>query len=293
MPNLVRNNLDKTNTMLRVRGFEPEIPIKSLPTLNSKLWGLHSKKLTIIGARTSNGKSAMALQLAWDTALQGIPTLFLSLEMYEEDIIERLFCLAMKVDNYELLRGNFIRYENEWKEFEKLMEDMPLVITDMLGKTWEEVDNYLQTLTKKPKVIIIDHLQEAKNAALKNKKEIIEEYLKKIRLLAIKDNFSLVICSQVNRTSQNEKTGSEPQLHHLKDSGFIEEGADIILLLHWPWNYTKEGDKNKFILNVAKNRNGRTGWIDIKYRPECYFFYEEAEDDTRVEGKNRFGDKDE
>lgn len=277
MPNLVKNNLDKTKAMLQARGAEPEIPIRTLPALNNKLWGLHSKKLTIIGARTSQGKSALALQLAWDTAKQGIPTLFLSLEMYEEDIIERLFCLAQKVDNYELLRGNFSDYTLRWEAFERELEGIPLVITDMLGKTWDEVDKYLTTLTVKPKVIIIDHLQEARSALLKNQKEIIEEYLKKLRLMAIRDNFSLIICSQVNRSSQEEKTGSEPQLHHLKASGFIEEGADIILLLHWPWHYKKEGDKNKFILNVAKNRNGRTGWIEIKYRPENYFFYEETE----------------
>ena len=276
MPNLVSHNLEKTKIMLEARGNEPEIPIKTLPELNKKLWGLHSKKLTIIGARTSQGKSALALQLAWDVASQGIPTLFLSLEMYEEDIIERLFCLVKRVDNYELLRGNFSLYQKDWEDFETALTTVPLVITDMLGKSWSEVNVYLQALTVKPKVIFIDHLQEARSALLKNQKEIIEEYLKKFRLMAIRDNFSLVICSQVNRSSQENGTGSEPQLHNLKASGFIEEGADIILLLHWPWHYTKTGDKNKFSLNVAKNRNGRTGWIDIRYKPECYFFYEEA-----------------
>src|SRR3990167_412436 len=276
MTKLVLHNLRKTRTMLESRGQDPEIPIRSLPSLNRKIWGLHSKKLTIIGSRTSQGKSSFALQLAKDTAWQGIPSLFLSLEMYEEDIIERLFCLNQKVDNFELLSGHFEKYKSQWEAFEDELENKPLVITDMLGKNWQQVDEYLQGLSVKPKVIIIDHLQEARSALIKNQREIIEEYLKKLRLMAIRDNFSLIICSQVNRSSQDEKTGSEPQLHHLKNSGFIEEGADIILLLHWPWHYIQSGDKNKFVLHVAKNRNGRTGWIDIRYKPESYFFYEEA-----------------
>lgn len=288
MTKLVAHNLTKTKKMLEARGQAPEIPIKSLPELNKKLWGLHPKKLTILGARTSNGKSAFALQLAWDIAKQNIPVLFLSLEMYEEDIIERLFCMAQKVDNYELLKGNFSEHIQSWWKFEKELEGTNLVITDMLGKTWQDVDKYLSELTAKPKVIFIDHLQEAKHASLSNQKEVIDEYLKKMRLLAIRDNIALVICSQINRASQGENVGSEPQLHHLKNSGYIEEGADQIILLHWPYHYQKTGDRNKFIINVAKNRNGRTGWIDVCYQPEHYHFYElVSEYEKAMSGNNR------
>ena len=276
MPLLVSRNLQKTKLILQSRGREPQIPIKSLPELNRKIWGLHTKKLTIVGGRTSQAKSAMLLQLAWDAASQGIPVLFLSLEMYEEDVNERLFFLTQRVDNLELIKGNINKYIELWDNFEKEVASKPIVITDMLGKTWQEIDEYLSTLTVKPKVVFIDHLQEAKSALFKNQKEIIEEYLKKLRVMAIRDDLSLVVASQINRASQDEKAGTEPQLHHLKSSGYIEEGADIIILLHWPWSYSKKGDPNKFVLNVAKNRNGRTGWIDIRYRPECYFFYEEV-----------------
>ena len=274
--------------MLLARGQNPKIPIKTLPELNKKIWGLHTKKLTIIGARTSQGKSALALQMAWDVASQGIPTLFISLEMYEEDVIERLFCLVKKVDNFEILTGNFSKHQQKWNEFEKEIDMKPFVITDMLGRTWEDVDKYLNELTMKPKLIIIDHLQEARSASLKNQKEVIEEYLKKLRLMAIRDDFSAVVCSQINRASQEDNTGSEPQIHHLKGAGYLEEGADIIILLHWPWHYSKKGDKNKFILNVAKNRNGRTGWIELKYKPENYWFYEEAESPTEKLVKSVF-----
>lgn len=268
--------------MLLSRGENPKIPIKFLPDLNKKVWGLHTKNLTIIAARTSNCKSAFALQLGWDIAKQEIPVLFLSLEMYEDSLIERLFCLSQKIDNYELLTGKFKKYENEWLQFEKELEGIPFVITDMLGKSWKDVSEYLEGLTTKPKVVIIDHLQEARDASLKSQKEIIDEYLKKLRLLSIKHDFSLVVCCQINRESQSDKVGAEPQMHHLKGSGYIEEGADYIFLLHWGWHYNKKLNKNNFIINIAKSRNGRPGWVNVKYKPENYFFYEEA---SEVEGQ--------
>lgn len=276
MPKLIAHNLKKTEQILRDRGKDPEIPLKTLPALNRKIWGLHSKKLTIIAARTSNGKSAMALQLAYDTASQGISTLFVSLEMYEEDVIERLFCLERRVSNECLRSGKFAEVEKDWDDFKKNVEEMPFVITDMLGKDWKEIDAYLQNLTIKPRVIIIDHLQEARGALSLNQKEVIDEYLKTLRIMAIRDNFALIICSQINRAAQGQSS-KEPQLHNLKNSGYIEEGADIVILLHWPWHATKSGDKSNYIINVAKNRNGRTGWINVKYKPEYYLFYEEPE----------------
>lgn len=263
--------------MLLSRGETPKIPIKFLPDLNNKVWGLHTKNMTVIAARTSNCKSAFALHLAWDIAKQNIPVLFLSLEMYEESLIERLFCLVKKINNYDILTGKFPKYQTEWEEFEKELDGIPFVITDMLGKSWKEINDYLEGLTTKPKVIIIDHLQEARDASLKNQKEVIDEYLKKLRLMSIRHDFSLVVCCQVNRASQEEKSGNEPQLHHLKNSGYIEEGADYVFLLHWPWHYKKSENKNKFIVNIAKSRNGKPGWLDIRYRPECYFFYEEMD----------------
>ena len=273
MPELVRHNLAKTETMLLARGDSPEIKITSLTELNSKIWGLHRKKLTLIAARTSNGKSALASQLAWDIASQGFNVLFLSLEMYEEDMIERMFCQIMRVNNMDLLTGKFKeKYQNEWETFTQKLDIMSLVITEQLGRSWGEVHEYLFQMSVKPDVVFIDHVQEARDAGNSNQKAVIEEYLKKLRIMAIEYNFAAVVLSQVNRASQ-EDDHREPQLHHLKGTGYLEEGADVILLLHWPYYYSKKkGENNRFIIRVAKNRNGRTGWIDVSYTPEWYLF---------------------
>lgn len=268
----IKDNLDATAAMLAARGEKPDMPLLSLPELNRKMWGIHRKKLIVIAARTSNGKSALAIQFAWDIASQGKRVFFLSLEMYEQDVIERLFCQMMKVDNMDLLTGNFKKYAVQWADFQTKIARMPLVVTDMLGHNWQEIDEYISAMKVKPDVVIIDHVQEARDASNPNQKAVIEEYLKKLRHMAIEHNFAAIVLSQVNRASQ-EDDHREPQLHHLKGTGYLEEGADVILLLHWPYYYSKKrGENNRFIIRVAKNRNGRTGWIEVSYTPGHYLF---------------------
>lgn len=268
----VFKNLNKTFDMLNSRGSTPDIPLNTLPQLNRKIWGLHKKKLTVLAARTSNGKSALAIQIAQDVASQGIPTLFFSLEMYEEDVIERLFCQMMKIDNMELLTGNFSKYPRAWEEFTDKLKKMPLIVTDGIGRNWQEIYDYLEKLKTKPAVIIIDHVQEAKDAMQPNQRAVIEEYLRKLREMAIRHNFAAIVLSQVNRSAQ-EADHKEPKLHHLKGTGYLEEGADVIMLLHWPYYYSKKkGENDRFIINVAKNRNGRTGYVEVSYTPQYYLF---------------------
>ncbi len=272
MLKLIKHNLVKTGEMMAARGVSPEMPLLTLPDLSRKIWGIHRKKLTVIAARTSNGKSALAIQIAGDLAAQGKKVLFLSLEMYEQDVIERLFCQQQKIDNMELLTGGFSKHIGAWEEFRKKTESWFMVITDMMGHSWQEIDQHLSTMKTIPDVVIIDHVQEARDAGQMNQKAVIEEYLKKFRLLAIQYNFAGIVLSQVNRAAQ-EDDHREPKLHHLKGTGYLEEGADVILLLHWPYYYSrKKGENNRFIINVAKNRNGRTGWLDVSYMPQHYLF---------------------
>ena len=87
------------------------------------------------------------------------------------------------------------------------------------------------------------------------------------------------ICSQVNRTMADEKN-KEPQLHQLKSSGFLEEHADVVYLLSWPYKYLKPVDGkvasydqfHKFIVYIAKNKDGQTGYRKLKFTPEYYLF---------------------
>ena len=251
------------------RGNSPELPITRLPSINKKLWGIHKGKMTIIAGRTSQAKSVVAANLAWDLALQGKKVFFISLEMSVPQIIERMFCLEHKINNYDLLTGRF-KYSKEmqtqWEKFERTVSKMPMIMSDMIGRNWQEVDDVIFALGNKPDVVFIDHLQEISSRGI-NKMDAIEEYLRRMRELAIRNKFALVLCSQINRMGQAEKD-RRPQLHQLKGAGAIEEMADVVLLLHWQYHYDDKAEKNLLEINIAKNRCGLTGTVDVKFIPE-------------------------
>ena len=273
--------LAQTETILFARGKQPELNINSLSVLNRKIWGLKRREMVIIGARTSQGKSAFALQLAWDMAKNKKKTLFLSLEMGVHAILERIFCFEYEINNIELLHGKYkesIIYQANWKSFIEKISALPIQIIDCLGKNWEEVDSLINELKDKPDLLFIDHINQTISNS--DSKKTIDDYLIKIHGLGIHHNFCTVICAQVNRSSFDKDNKSrEPELHHLKGSGNIEEIADVVMLLHWPYKYNPIKPVDDYKIIVAKNRNGRTGHINVKFNPAIYKFSDAVDED--------------
>jgi len=269
-----RSQLEKK---LKSRGDDPDLPILSLPDLNKKIWGIHKGKLTVIGGRTSNGKSAFAMQIAYDLACQDKGVLYLSLEMDTLNLLERVFCLHSNVDNMDLLHGRFdqVKYDQFMEEAKKIK----LVVDDSIGKTWHEIEKHIAGMSVKPDVIIIDYIQTIKKSGMQER-AVIDEYLRNLREMAIRDNFAAIIVSQINRSSQ-EEGDKKPQLHNLKGTGFLEEHADVVMLVHWDSRSGTSKDPNKFTLFVAKNKDGRTGYVGLKFYPQYYLFKDEATDERK------------
>lgn len=269
---------------LSERGETPKYPLTTLPIFSKKIWGL-KEGLTVIGARSSNGKSSIVAQIAMDLADQNIPTLFLSLEMTSEAIIERLFCNYAKINNYEIISGRFKHYLPQWGAFKQVMKDIPLMVTSGIGQSFQEVNFMVEQLNPKPKCIIVDYIQ---NIATKTKegREMMNEYIRKFRELALVNKFVGILCSQVNRGATQDKT-KEPALWYLKETGTLEEAADMVILMHYDYIYTNdENTVNDMKLIIAKSRNGRTGQHLIRYIPEHYRFEElEAEKEELKEEK--------
>jgi replicative DNA helicase len=264
-----REWLGETDQMFSKRGIAPEMPIKSIRVLNDFLWGLHRQEMTVIGSRPSNGKSVLAIQLAWDMAKQGHSVYFMSLEMPAPRIIERIFSNECLVDNSNLWRGvthNDETVKYKYEVFKRQLSSTRLVISDMIGRTVQDIENINKAFETYPDVFIIDHLNEI--SADQNKHVVIEKYLSTIREMAIRRNTALVVCCQVNRVSRSEDD-KRPQLHQLKGSGSAEEKADNVVLLHWNYLYSHdESEKNKLQVMVAKNRYGATGFGEVYFHPE-------------------------
>ena len=263
------------------------MPIKSLTELNEKLWGIKRQKITLIAARTSVGKSTFALQIAYDLALSGKRVLFLSLEMTVEDMLERLFCYENRINNQDLMRGKFSYYQEKFTRFSAEIKKLKFVFSDCIGKNWEEVDKLISNLTSKPDALFIDHINAIKIVG--NGKEAIDGYLTNMVRIAKHQNIAMVLCCQINRDNQKDDDKT-PQLHELKGSGNLEEMADIVILLHWPYKYAKEDQdisKNKYVVIVGKNRNGPTGYIDVNFIPEWYAFTDQQKEIAHYDPSKR------
>lgn len=260
---------------LSTRPPSPKYPISSLPHFNRKAWGLQCGKVTVIAGRTSSGKSALSEGFALDLAENGVPTLFLSLEMDVASLTERAFCRTMQVDNYSLLTGQFKfqkEIQDKWKIFTESMAKLPLLITCEIGKTFKEVNQIVEALDPTPKAVFVDYIGAI---AFKDRqsREMMNEYIRQFKELAIKKDFIGVLCSQINR--QGAVAGEEPQLHQLKETGNLEETASVVFLIHNPYIMThNEEDRGKATIVIAKNRNGRTGRHKVKFVPQYYRFEE-------------------
>lgn len=250
------------------RGEAPKIPLNSLPELSRKIWGLQERQLIVIGARTSNGKSSLALQIALDTIELNLPTWFVSLEMSEDDIVERMFCNKMEVDNWQLLTGQYTKNPQikiKFASFKSFLKESKYLVTCGIGSTYKELITFYNMMQTKPKIILFDYIQAIKTST-GNSLDEITEFVGKLRELAVSTNAIVICVSQINRDAKN----TEPESYQLKGCGFLEEHADKVILLHWPWLTDNAKNKNEYVIKVSKNRNGRTGILPCWYIPEYY-----------------------
>lgn len=255
---------------LESRIDEPELGLSSLPYFNKQIWGI-KKGLTIIGGRTSQGKSSLALQIAYDLADQQKEVLFLSLEMTTGNLIERLFCNKMEVDNFDMLTGKMklnMEYQQKWNTFTQLM-NIPLKLSCSLGKSFDDINGLIEILEPKPKVIIIDYIQAIRKGF--NERADMDDYIVRFRELCLMHDIAGILVSQNSRKVFDEET-KEPTLANLKGTGVLEEAADTVILLFWPHFYDEKVDRNIYKIIIAKQRNGRTGDHFLHYIPEYYKF---------------------
>jgi len=263
-----------TRESLLRQANEPELSFPKLKTLNDKMWGLQRSWLTIIGARPSNGKTALALFLAYELAKDGKKVLFLSLEMTIPRLLRRLFCMEYGINNLDLRTDTFKNSQSmqqQFKDFQNKLYGLSFVASDLIGKKSVDLEEHLKRIKPvKPDVIFIDHIQEI--AAGMDKRKAMEDYLDQLRLIATRENIAVVICSQINRLSQTESENRIPQLHQLKGTGAMEEKCDVAILLHWPYHYDNNKNFNYFEVNLAKNRDGETCYVKLRYSaPTCSF----------------------
>ena len=264
--------------------------------LDEKTLGWQNSDLVIIAARPAMGKTAFALSMAKNIAAdQKIPMAFFSLEMSDVQLTNRLISNACKIEGMKLVSGqldgpDLLRLD---KKIQKLI-DAPLYIDDTAGLSIMDLRSKVRRLVREHgvKLVMIDYLQLMTASGMKfnSRQEEVSLISRSLKGLAKELNIPVLALSQLNRNveSRNGAEGKRPQLSDLRESGAIEQDADMVIFLHRPEYFgigaSSDGAidyHNKAEVIISKHRKGATGIVLTKFLGE-YTLYADLDDDPSL-----------
>ena len=244
--------------------------------LDKILNGLHKTDLILLAARPSMGKTALALNIAANAATTGKTVAIFSLEMSRGQLANRLLSTASRVNSQKLNTGHDLGDD----DMDKLivaadeLSRLNLYIDDTAGLTMLEMRSKLRRLKQEAglDLAVIDYLQLMQGGRQENRQQEISEISRSLKSLARELDVPILALSQLSR-SVEMRAEKKPQLSDLRESGSLEQDADIVLFLYRDEYYNKN-DENENIaeLIIAKNRNGPTTAIHLQFQKEIMRF---------------------
>ena len=242
---------------------------------------MQDSNLLILASRPGQGKTSLALNIAANVAIrEGLPVGFFSLEMSKEEVVDRLLVSQSEVDAWRLKTG---RLDDE--DFDRLQEAMGILADSPLYIDDTPASNILEMRTKARRLqvehglsfLIVDYLQLVVGRHLENRVQEVSEISQSLKNLARELKIPVLACSQLSRAVEQRGT-KKPQLADLRESGAIEQDADVVMFL-----WRQDQDDNEHVkLDIQKHRNGPTGEIDVIFRPERVKFYSVEKRRARV-----------
>lgn len=239
--------------------------------------GLHEGNLIILAARPAMGKTALALNIAKNVAVQEHkPVVIFSLEMGAEELIERIVASEGMVPGYHLKTGNLST--DEWKRLvqaQSNLYDTPIFVDDTAGIRISEIRSKARKLSQEMGglgIIIIDYLQLITGSKGENRQQIVSEISRELKILAKDLRVPVIALSQLSR-SVEQRQDKRPMLSDLRESGSIEQDADIVAFLYREAYYQKEQADSQEANNVTelileKNRHGSLGTVKLYFHKE-------------------------
>ena len=249
-----------------------------LSAVDNKITGLNKSDLILLAARPGMGKTSFALNVALNVArASGKTVAVFSLEMSREQLAMRLLSSAAYVENYRLKTGN-IR-ETDWEKIADAagnlslmdirIDDNPMLsVADMNAKC-RRIENL--------GLVVIDYLQLMTSAGGKshggeNRQQVVSDMSRMLKIMAKELNVPVICLSQLSRANE-KRDDKRPMLSDLRESGAIEQDADIVLFLYRDDYYNEDSEKRNIAeCIVAKNRHGETGKVELRWMPEYTTF---------------------
>lgn len=245
-----------------------------IDSLDRVTGGLQKGNLIIVAGRPGMGKTALALKFTLTSLNYNVPTYFLSREMTDSELIRRLVAMrSTKLDMTPLFIRPMTKTEmNQWHKDIAYVEKMPLVIDDSSATISEVILRAKRAIRNGVRLVVIDYVQLLKGSDKKADPRVqTTEITRELKQLAKSTNVPVVLLSQLSRSVESRGGSKMPQLSDLKESGSIEEDADVVMMLYRPEYYDMEtfpdGEDSQGLadIDVAKNRAGRTGLVRVKY----------------------------
>ena len=258
--------------------------ITGVPTgfidLDYKTAGLHGSELILVAARPSMGKTAFALNIAANAAIRAkIPVAIFSLEMSKDQLVTRMLSSETGIDSNKLKTGKM--EEDDWiKLSEGLgpLSESEIYIDDTPGISITEIRNKCRKLKLEKNIglVIVDYLQLISGSNIRkngSREQEISEISRSLKIIAKELNVPVIALSQLSRAPEQRRDDHRPMLSDLRESGAIEQDADIVMFLYRDDYYNQESEKRNIAeIILAKHRSGSTGTIELAWFGSCTKF---------------------
>jgi replicative DNA helicase len=260
----------------RVRGEQQEGTVESgFTDLDAKTGGLHASELVILAARPSMGKTAFAMNIAENVVTRSRkPVLFVSLEMAAIELIERMLCSVARVNGHRLRNGTLSGDDRKRVvQIAGELSSVPLFVDDSPTRNVSEIAGAARRIKRREGelgLIVIDYLQliqpDNSNDA---RQEQVAKMARRLKGLARELKTPILCLSQLNRQAEDSRD-HRPKLSHLRESGAIEQDADVVMFVHRESYYKKgqpdeEVNQNEALIIIEKQRNGPTGDVELHW----------------------------
>lgn len=262
---LLPEALDQIEAMSR--GAAAEGVMTGFKDLDLLTNGLHPSNMIVIAARPAIGKSTLGLDIARHTSIHnGITSVIFSLEMSRSEITMRMLSSEARVALNSIRSGQLS--DEDWSRLARRMGEIseaPLFIDDSPNLSMMEIRAKARRLKQRHnlKLIVIDYLQlMTSGKRVENRQQEVSEFSRQLKLLAKELDIPIIAISQLNRSSE-QRSDKRPMLSDLRESGSIEQDADVVIMLHRDDTYDSQNRPGEADLIVAKHRNGPTRTITV------------------------------
>ena len=273
---VVSTTLDKITAL-----YENKSGLTGLPTgfryLDQLTTGLQPSDLILIAARPSMGKTAFTLNIAQNIGVRQKKTVaFFSLEMSKEQLVQRLLCQMSHIDSQKLRVGQ-LNGDQDWTRLMNACSELyesPIYIDDTPGITVAEMRSKVRRLKAEHdlKLVIVDYLQLMQGRSGENRQQEISEISRSLKGLARELNVPVIALSQLSRSVES-RTVKKPMLSDLRESGSLEQDADIVAFLYREGYYNPESDRKDITeVIIAKHRNGPIGTVELFFNSSLTLF---------------------